>query len=183
MGPTGGIMRILLILIVLSVCVSRPAWAGVLDRRGHEVNLGFQYYNKKDFGSTLDFSGTWLLILGEGYIEVGPQVEYARIDPKGEGSVDALMAGPRFEMNFTPEEPLTGYLSFTPFFTGGDLGKNTNGGISGGIGVKAFAGDSASVNTLIGGQKIFADGNFEDQDSFFISVSLSLYLGQPIPLK
>ena len=172
--------RCLILAFLIFGVVAQPAAAAVLDERMHELTFDFSYIDTDDIGSQTLLSVAWLFILSNGYVEVGRELEYFKVELDDfDETFDATAIGPRVDFNFTPANPVTGFLTASFAFFGGDFGDVFDNGIRFGVGLKAFMGDSAAINVILGRETLYAAEDFiDDQDSTFLIAGLSVFFGK-----
>ena len=176
-------MRSFLILLFITFLSVQPAFAGPLQDRQYETRFKVLYEDDNDL-SIFGISGTWLAVMNNGYVEPGIELAYTRFDVD-DGFINDTITdyyyGPRVGVNFTPQNPVTGFATLSLIFFGGDIADFYELGYSAGIGLKAFIGNFASVNALLEYER----WNGEDTGFFVVddrnivraTAGISLFLG------
>ena len=171
-------MRVLVSVLALLLAWVQPVQAGTLDKRAYEMTLNLQRGDADRLGDTEGFNAAWLYIHSDGYIGLGGEITYLKIDNDDGSSANSWLLGPRLDINFTPKRRVTGFATLSMIFFSGGLAGDFQNGSSYGLGIKAFLLDRISVNALIGQQNWSGSRGTENDDVTFFSAGLSLYLGQ-----
>lgn len=177
-------MRLTRILAALGLCgfagIATPE-AGILEDRKNEWQFSISRTDREDVFENSQANFTWYRILASGYHQLGVTTSYFKTEVKGPSpsETDGNGIGPAYQFNFTPaNDRATGFV-FAQYETfGGDFGDMFDGGYSVGIGIKTFAGNSASVVVLYSFDEFLGADGFEDQDQTRLEVGISLFSGR-----
>lgn len=162
--------------------------AGILEEASHETSLAASYTDTSGTGAftRVDFQFQWISRAGRHEIGAFLAYENAKFDERPGGSdeeFNGLVAGPVYAWNWTPRaEHATGFLELSIGMVGLDLGDGFDTRMRTALGLKVFAGESASVGLRLFRETLTGEDGVDDLESTGVSVGVSFFTGRrPAP--
>ncbi len=170
-------MRRFLPFLMAAALPAAPALAGGLEKHPQDLNFSFGYTDSDEIGETLDVSGRWTYVVEGGHFEIGAVAAYVHIDLEDNTKTNSLALGPAVVYNFTPDNPVTGFLSGYFAQLGGDAGDIFDYELQIAAGIRGFVGDSASVDLALSRTRDVGAEFFGDVDTTVVTAGLSIFFG------
>lgn len=147
-------MRSWLTSIFLGALLVPPVFAAPLEENQLEASFQTRYAYDKKFN---EFSGGLgiFAIVSDGLIEPGIEIRYATLRFKGDAddSLYGYAISPSIHYNFTPQNPMTAYVSLAYTAFAGELADYFAAGYAAGLGLKATFKERFSGFALLEYQK------------------------------